>query len=86
MRAAYYDENFNSIKNVGKNFYDTSKFNSSALNEMKSYAIKLSEDFPNFIRVVYLSELTFDSHSGVPVFRDIKYFTDGVKTWKRVDY
>jgi hypothetical protein len=92
--AAYYDENFNSIKDVGKAFYDTSKFNSSTLNEMKSYAIKLSEDFPNFIRVdlyifhdkVYLSELTFDSHSGIPVFGDIKHFTDGVKTWKRVDY
>ena len=94
MVAAYYDENFNSIKDVGKAFYDTSKFNSSTLNEMKSYAIKLSEDFPNFIRVdlyifhdkVYLSELTFDSHSGIPVFGDIKHFTDGVKTWKRVDY
>ena len=61
---------------------------------MKFYAIKLSEDFPNFIRVdlyifhekIYLSELTFDSYSGVPIFRDIKYFNDWIKKWKRVDY
>jgi len=64
------------------------------LNTTKYYAIKLSEDFPNFIRVdlfifhneIYLSELTFDDHHGKPVFMDIKHFTDGIKTWKRNDY
>ena len=56
--------------------------------------IKLSEDFPNFIRVdlylfkqnIYLSELTFDSHSRRPAFKDIKFFNDGLKNWKRIDY
>ena len=94
MREAYYDENFKSVYDVGINNYDTSKFNQNALKEMKSYAIKLSEDFPNFIRVdlylfhdkVYLSELTFDSHGGIPTFKNIKHFTEGVSTWKRVDY
>ena len=57
-------------------------------------AIKLSEDFRNFIRVdlynfqnkIYLSELTFDSHSGRPAYTDIKYFNEGLKNWKRIDY
>ena len=91
--SGFYDENFNSIKDIKVNF-DMSIFKRSLLDELKLYAIKLSEDFPNFIRVdlyifhdqIYLSELTFDSYSGIPVFRDIKYFNDGLKNWKRVDY
>ena len=89
---AYYDGNFNCVKDDIE-YYDLSKFDKSILNEVKSYAIKLSEDFPNFVRVdlyifhnkIYLSELTFDSHAGMPMLRDIKYFVDIVKTWKRVD-
>ena len=94
IREAYYDENFNSVYDAGTANFDMSKLDKKVLNEMKSYAIGLSEDFPNFIRVdlyifhdkVYLSELTFDSHSGIPTYRNIKHFTDGVSTWKRVDY
>ena len=93
MVDVYYDEFFKSVKDVGDIVYDMSKFNTATLEEMKSYAVKLSEDFPNFVRVdlyifhdkVYLSEITFDSHSGSPTFRDIKHFVDGVHTWKRVD-
>ena len=93
MVDVYYDEFFNSIKDVGNKIYDMSKFNNNTLEEMKSYAVKLSEDFPNFVRVdlyifhdkVYLSEITFDSHSGIPTFRDIKHFVKGIKTWKRID-
>ena len=92
--SGFYDENFNSIKDIGKNTFDMSFFKKNLLDELKFYAIKLSEDFPNFIRVdlyifhekIYLSELTFDSYSGVPVFRDIKHFNDWIKKWKRVDY
>ena len=90
----FYDENFNIIKNNQKSDFSISFFDKNILNTMKSYAIKLSEDFPNFIRVdlyifhneIYLSELTFDSHEGKPMFDDIKHFTDGIKNWKRVDY
>ena len=93
MVDVYYDEFFNSIKDVGNKIYDMSKFNNNTLEEMKSYAVKLSEDFPNFVRVdlyifhdkVYLSEITFDSHSGIPTFRDIKHFVKGIKSWKRID-
>ena len=92
--VAYYDKEFNPIKNSGRPVYGLSKFKKNILNEMKTYAIKLSEDFPNFVRVdlylfqekIYLSELTFDSHSGIPALRNIQYFNDGLKTWKRFDY
>ena len=54
----------------------------------------MSEDFPNFIRVdlyifhnqIYLSELTFDSNSGLPYFQNAKYFNNSLIDWKRVDY
>ena len=69
-------------------------FDKSHLDRMKSIAMELSEDFPNFIRVdlysfqnnIYLSELTFDSHDGMPAFTDNKYFNQEVENWKRVDY
>lgn len=88
----YFDENYNPLKS--NHDLDISIFKKSILDELKTLAIKLSEDFPNFIRVdlylfhdtIYLSELTFDSHSGIPVFTDIKHFNDGVKKWKRIDY
>lgn len=94
MVAEYYDEYFNLVKNPKYISYNISLFDKTTLKTLKFYAIKLSEDFPNFIRVdlyifhnnIYLSELTFDSHGGIPIFRDIKHFNDGVKTWKRVDY
>ena len=94
MTYKLYDENFKAIKdkNIGNDII--SKFSKKTLNKLKDYAVKLSEDFPNFIRVdlyifhnkIYLSELTFDSHAGIPTFKKIKYFNDGVKKWKRVDY
>ena len=94
MVDEFYDEYFNLVKNPKYISYNISLFDKTTLKTLKSYAIKLSEDFPNFVRVdlyifhnnIYLSELTFDSHGGIPMFRDIKHFNDGVKTWKRVDY
>lgn len=91
---AYYDANFNCLKKAENYYVDLSKFNITILNELKSYAYKLSEDFPNFVRVdlyifhddIYLSEITFDSHAGLPRFRDIKHFVNGIKTFKRVEY
>ncbi len=75
------------------NLFDISKFNKSILDQLKYYAIKLSEDFPNFVRVdlyifheeIYFSELTFDSHAGKPTFTEINHFNEGVKTWKRIE-
>ena len=69
----YYDEDFNSIDDVKDRNYDISKFDKNVLNKMKLIAIKLSEDFKNFIRVdlyifhnkIYLSELTFVSHGEI---------------------
>ena len=92
MVETLYDKNYNSI--YSKNYYDLSLFNKNLLKEMKSYALKLSEEFPNFIRVdlyifhnkIYLSELTFDSYSGKPAYTHIKHFTNGVKSWRRIDY
>ena len=93
-KDAYLDENYNAIKEVEKFNLSMTEFKKESLEELKILAIKLSEDFPNFIRVdlylfrnnIYLSELTFDSGSGIPVFKHIKYFNDGVKNWKRIDY
>ena len=91
---SYLDQNLNSIKENLKEKVETPKFDKTTFNEIKTMAIKLSEDFPNFIRVdlyifqnnIYLSELTFDSNSGKPAFTDIKYFHNGLKNWKRIDY
>ena len=88
---AYYDENFNSLKDNQKVNLDITIFDKALWKTLKDYAIKLSEDFPNFIRVdlyvfhneIFLSELTFGSHHGMPTFGDIKYFTDGLKNWQR---
>ena len=90
----YFDNNHNILWRSNNSNLNIKKFNMKHLNELKSLAIKLSEDFPNFIRVdlysfknnIYLSELTFDSQNGMPAFRNMKYFQDAVKTWKRVDY
>ena len=89
----YLDENFVRIKE--QQFYlSLDIFKKDLLDELKLLAIKLSEDFPNFIRVdlyvfhdkIYLSELTFDSGSGIPFIRLKKYFNNAAKYWKRIDY
>ena len=69
------------------------KFDEKILKKLKEYAFKLSEDFPNFIRVdlyifhkkIFLSELTFDSHDGLPKFQNLKKFNEEIKKWKRID-
>ena len=69
------------------------KLNSKILNNLKKYAIILSEDFPNFVRVdlyvfheeIYFSELTFDANEGIPVFRKYKIINETGKHWKRID-
>ena len=75
-----------------KKFY-ISKFDKDILEKLKDYAIKLSEDFPNHIRVdlylfhnkIYLSELTFDHMNGMPdkTYDENKLVKEAVKNWKR---
>ena len=93
MKAKIIDKNYNYINNESKMNWIKSRFKEDILNKMKNYAYKLSEDFKNFIRVdlyvfqdkIYLSELTFDSHAGLPVFLNIPFFHKEMKSWKRVD-
>ena len=90
----YFDKDFNLLQSNDKENLSLNIFKKEKIDEMKLLAIKLSEDFPNFIRVdlylfhnnIYFSELTFDSHEGIPVFTNIQSFNDEVKKWKRIDY
>lgn len=88
----YYDSDFKSLPEA-PNSLDLSIFDKNLLNKLKNYAIKLSEDFPNFIRVdlyafhnqVYLSELTFDSTNGDPYKSNFKVIQEAGKNWKRIE-
>ena len=92
-----YDKNYNfKFRN---NHYQIKPLNIKAmfkkdiLEKIKEYTIKLSEDFPNFIRVdlyifhnnIYLSELTFASSDGLPLDKNETYILDAVKNFSRVD-
>ena len=69
-------------------------FDKVILEKLKTYAIKLSEDFPNHIRVdlylfqnkIYLSELTFDHMYGYPdkTFDENTLVKEALKEWKNV--
>ena len=94
---AIYDTHFNvlfhykKIKESPLNI--TCKFKKDILEKLKKYAIKLSEDFPNFIRVdlyifhdkIYLSELTFASYRGIPMDGKEKYVKDSMRSFSRID-
>ena len=47
----YYNGNFDILLTMGENINISSKFNKNILSKLKELAIKLSEDFKNFIRV-----------------------------------
>ena len=93
----FYDTNFNFIFKDKK--YDitplnlASLFNKNTLEKLKEYAIKLSEDFPNFVRVdlylfknqIYFSELTFASCRGLYFHRNEKFILDCMKNFSRID-
>lgn len=88
----HYDSNYNLITEKN-NIFDISIFNKDILNKLKYYALKLSEDFPNFIRIdlyvfhdnIYLSELTFDHVQGRPFLRNHSIIKEAGKNWKRID-
>jgi len=97
MEIFIYDNNFNFIfrekelKSEPLNL--TSLFKKEILQQLKIYAIKLSEDFPNFIRVdlylfhekIYFSELTFASYNGLPMFRNEKFINHSLENFSRID-
>ena len=94
-----YDSNFNFLfksktVNVKPPNINT-LFEKNVLEKIKEYSLKLSEDFPNFIRVdlyifhneIYLSELTFASYSGMPMDRNEKYIIDAMTNFSlKIDY
>ena len=89
----YYDSNFNYLKGPKNYSFNVSIFDKKILEQLKDYAYKLSEDFPNFIRVdlylfhnkIFLSELTFDPQDGRPFLRNLQIIRNAGKNWIRVD-
>lgn len=51
MHFYYFDSNYNYLTGSKKYSFDISIFDKNILEKLKKYAYKLSEDFPNFIRV-----------------------------------
>ena len=47
----YYDSNYYPQYEVKNDIFNINNFNKTILNKLKYYALKLSEDFPNFIRI-----------------------------------
>ena len=92
-KIIYFNSNFEFLYSKNIRFDILSIFKQETLSQLKEYAIKLSEDFKNFIRVdlyifhneIYLSELTFDSNNGMPMLADKQFIIDAGKNWKRVD-
>ena len=94
LTFVYYDSNYVPLYNQSElKFFNISNINKTLLNNIKYYTKKLSEDFPNFIRVdlylfhdkIYLSELTFDHREGRPFLRDNKIIKEAAENWKRID-
>lgn len=91
----HFNPDYTPLFNEKRRKFFISDFNKSILDKMKNYAIKLSEDFPNHIRVdlylfqnkIYLSELTFDHMNGMPdkTYDDNKLVKDAILNWKRFD-
>jgi len=89
----HYNPDFTPLFNEKKKKFFISMFDKDILEKLKNYAIKLSEDFPNHIRVdlylfqnkIYLSELTFDHMNGLPdkTYDENDLVKLAVKNWKR---
>ena len=97
LQILFYDANFNFLFKDKNNklapININSFFKKKTLEKLKEYAIKLSEDFPNFVRVdlyifhneIYFSELTFTSNKGLYMYRDEEFVRDCMKNFSRVD-
>ena len=89
-----YNPDFSPLFDEKRNNFYVSMFDKVILEKLKTYAIKLSEDFPNHIRVdlylfqnkIYLSELTFDHMNGYPdkTFDENTLVKEALKEWKNV--
>ena len=90
----HYNPNFELVyTKKKKSNFSLSIFDKAILEKLKNYAIKISEDFPNHIRVdlyvfqnkIYLSELTFDHMNGMPdkTYDDNQLVKEAVQNWKR---
>ena len=98
LRILIYDTNYNFLfkeKSIKDNPVDIkSIFKKELLDQLQEYAIKLSEDFPDFIRVdlyafhdqIYLSELTFASYSGRPMYPGENFVKESVKNFSTIKY
>ena len=90
LKITYFDMDYNLLIKAEGFTLDISRFDKS---ELKDYAIKLSEDFPNFVRVdlylfhnkIYLSELTFDPQNGRPFLRYLELIKKAAKNMKKID-
>ena len=96
MHVIIYDPNYNFLfqnrrrRQNPLNIFD--KFEKNTLEKIKQYAIKLSEDFPNFIRLdlyifhnqIYLSELTFASYNGYLMDPKEKYVQESVANFSLI--
>jgi len=94
LHFVYYDSNYVPLfKQITIKYFNISNINKTLLKNIKYYTQKLSQDFPNFIRVdlylfhnkIYLSELTFDHREGKPFLRNNKIIKEAAKNWKRID-
>ena len=93
FRLYYYDSSYKPLKLGKRKTFNISFFPKDILEKLNKYALKLSEDFPNFIRVdlyvfhneIYLSELTFDHREGRPFLRNDPIIIEAAKNWKRID-
>ena len=93
-----YDKNYNFLYkdkiNTDTPLNIKAMFKKHILEKMKDYAIKLSGDFPYFIRVdlyffhdkIYLSELTFASVNGFPFHRNKTFVKDAANNFSFIDY
>lgn len=97
MQIFIYDNNYNFLFKEKELKYEplnlTSLFKKEILQQLKDYAIKLGEDFPNFIRVdlylfhdkIYFSELTFASYNGLPMYRNETFIKASLENFSRID-
>lgn len=94
LYMTYYDSNYVPLfEQKAIKYFNISNIRTTLLKKIKYYTIKLSEDFPNFIRIdlylfhnnIYLSELTFDHREGKPFLRNNPIIQEAAKNWKRID-
>ena len=93
IKNFYFDSNYKPLSSKKEKTFNIFNLKKKNLDKLKYYALKLSEDFPNLIRIdlylfhdkIYLSELTFDHRQGRPFLRNFKIIKESGQNWKRID-